>query len=184
MGRQQQFCSISCRNRSNGRRVGGWNKARIEIVCENCGIVFTVPPHRVKTARACSKPCVAALHSRERRGKVGLGDTNPIWKGGIQTYRQYRKDSCERCGSDIHLLVHHKDKNRYNNALDNLETLCRRCHAIHHDSARFLPQGPRGPRTRFPQACEWCGATFVRAAGHLTQKFCSRRCANRARATR
>lgn len=42
---------------------------------------------------------------------------------------------CEECGFDkcIEILqVHHIDKNRYNNALDNLQVLCRNCHAMKH----------------------------------------------------
>jgi hypothetical protein len=41
-------------------------------------------------------------------------------------------DCCERCGSKIKLVVHHKDHNRRNNILDNLEILCSLCHVRHH----------------------------------------------------
>ncbi len=41
---------------------------------------------------------------------------------------------CERCGYDRHeiLQVHHKDKNRSNNDLDNLELICPNCHYEEH----------------------------------------------------
>jgi hypothetical protein len=29
-------------------------------------------------------------------------------------------------------LIHHKDHNRLNNQVDNLEPLCKRCHQEHH----------------------------------------------------
>ena len=47
---------------------------------------------------------------------------------GIQTYRRAKKTKCEWCGSINNLLVHHLDENRYNNNIDNLITLCKRCH--------------------------------------------------------
>ena len=44
---------------------------------------------------------------------------------------------CVRCGSEEQLVVHHKDGNgrgasNPNNSLENLETLCRACHATEH----------------------------------------------------
>ena len=41
---------------------------------------------------------------------------------------------CERCGFDHYaaIIVHHKDRDRDNNTLENLEVLCANCHAIEH----------------------------------------------------
>ena len=36
----------------------------------------------------------------------------------------------EHCGKPIPLEIHHKDANRFNNTLDNLELLCPTCHAM------------------------------------------------------
>ena len=44
-------------------------------------------------------------------------------------------NQCARCGFDKHLKVlevHHKDRNRSNNQLENLEILCPTCHTIEH----------------------------------------------------
>lgn len=140
-GRQKQFCSISCRNKPLGRATGGHNKNSVKVVCESCRAVFRVPLSRaVKTrVRACSRKCLGEIQSRERKGTFGVGPENGYWKGGIQTYRQHRKDVCERCGSTRHLVVHHKDENRCNNDPSNLETLCKRCHQIHHHCELSLP---------------------------------------------
>jgi len=43
-----------------------------------------------------------------------------------------KKTKCERCASKSNLVVHHRDRNRQNNALDNLETLCQLCHIQEH----------------------------------------------------
>lgn len=43
--------------------------------------------------------------------------------------------SCSRCGYNKHpqlLGIHHKDKNRENNNIENLEVLCANCHSEAH----------------------------------------------------
>lgn len=50
--------------------------------------------------------------------------------------------SCERCSynENIQILgVHHKDRNRKNNDLSNLEVLCPNCHSLEH--MKHLPHG-------------------------------------------
>ena len=40
---------------------------------------------------------------------------------------------CSACGiTDRALVVHHKDENRLNNELNNLQVMCRSCHTSHH----------------------------------------------------
>jgi DNA-directed RNA polymerase subunit RPC12/RpoP len=43
-------------------------------------------------------------------------------------------NTCQRCGSDAHILVHHVDGNHLNNPDDgsNWEILCKSCHQSHH----------------------------------------------------
>ena len=64
--------------------------------------------------------------------EIGVGSGNSYKNKhralGIQTYRRAKKTKCEWCGSTNNLLVHHLDENRYNNNIDNLITLCKRCH--------------------------------------------------------
>src|SRR5690606_35336733 len=44
------------------------------------------------------------------------------------------KGSCEICGKENALDVHHKDENPLNNSLENLQRLCRSCHIKIHRS--------------------------------------------------
>lgn len=59
------------------------------------------------------------------------------YKDGIGIYQKLKKMSldeleCERCGSKSHLLVHHKNRDRHNNELINLELVCKSCHQKEH----------------------------------------------------
>lgn len=71
---------------------------------------------------------------------LSSGTNHPLWKDGRSTYRQrlLKKSGkiakCTNCGiKDVRLLeAHHKDRNRSNNALSNLEWLCKNCHYLVH----------------------------------------------------
>ena len=42
---------------------------------------------------------------------------------------------CQRCGYNnepLILGIHHKDRNRHNNDISNLEILCPNCHSLEH----------------------------------------------------
>ena len=47
-------------------------------------------------------------------------------------YPIHAGDTCERCGSRGNLTRHHKDRDRGNNAPDNIVILCLRCHIREH----------------------------------------------------
>jgi hypothetical protein len=110
--------------------------------CEQCGkltYLHLARIERIETRKVkhtfCSQSCVAIFHGHLRTGEKGGN-----WKGGISIYPRafisIRKVALERdlsqCQGDGphkgRLEVHHKDKNRYNNNLDNLITLCSKCH--------------------------------------------------------
>lgn len=64
---------------------------------------------------------------------VPEGENSPVWKGGSVNY--YKRlafknleNCCDICKSKRKLQVHHKDRNRKNNKLSNLQILCSKCH--------------------------------------------------------
>lgn len=97
--------------------------------CPVCNKTFTCHASRPKTT--CSYSC-SNTHFRS-----GIG--NPNWKhDGCTDYRalafRHYEKVCSKCGfsNELALEVHHKDKNRKNNLLENLEVLCANCHNIEH----------------------------------------------------
>jgi 5-methylcytosine-specific restriction endonuclease McrA len=100
---------------------------------------------------------------RERNPDYQSGEKNPFWKGGTsesnicRTVRKILEDAnvdqhtCVRCGRykyPSRQNIHHKDENRLNNTLENLEVLCVRCHNGHAKGARHhRPLNKRDPKT-------------------------------------
>ena len=55
-----------------------------------------------------------------------------------KAFRGYKNYLCNRCRVDLssnirYLHVHHVDRNKKNNSIDNLEALCILCHTVEHD---------------------------------------------------
>lgn len=149
--RQPRFCSAQCRSEFAARQpkphVG---TIRLSKMCAYCGQQYQTNPTqvRLRNSNYCSRECVYAAMSEDRRG-----ERNPNWTGGTadpDAYgpnwnRQRRrakhrdKHTCQLCGyrsgGDRYLDVHHiipikkfkldwKEANR----LSNLISLCRFCH--------------------------------------------------------
>lgn len=138
----------ACRNSGKPRKPP---KIKESKTCLACGNAFTPTSNRQVWCHVCSpierrknriESCKQYYHqNKQLKGCHPKGEDSPNYKTGIGLYKSTRKEECERCGSSEHLVVHHKDRNRHNNKLDNLETLCRKCHfAEHHikdDKGRF-----------------------------------------------
>lgn len=62
---------------------------------------------------------------------------NSVWKGGVSPSYYYRIKSdikeCELCKRSYDLHIHHIDRDRKNNNIDNLIKVCRRCHSVLHN---------------------------------------------------
>lgn len=86
-------------------------------------------------------------------GNPYRGKDHPSYKHGwyvadrlrveVKEERRY----CERCDEDLkdvsrwHWVVHHKDNDHYNNAIENLELLCKRCHQVEHECHKAFDKG-------------------------------------------
>jgi 5-methylcytosine-specific restriction endonuclease McrA len=79
------------------------------------------------------------------------------------------KYKCVRCGSKLNLVIHHKDgtgrgKPINNNSLENLETLCRCCHAYTHNMLNRWSE-------KYNQ-CRWCKTTKRKHNAHGLCRKC------------
>ena len=117
-------------------------------VCIKCGNVIT---NKRKGLKYCSSRCRSAYgaykwclkNNKFEKPGVGSGgnqeaNKNAQFKDGIGIYHKLaflnKPNLCERCGSTINLLVHHRNHIRSNNELYNLEILCKSCHQKHHET--------------------------------------------------
>jgi hypothetical protein len=126
-----KYCSIKCRaeGQKNGKKV----------ICDVCGKdVWRTPKDfgRSKSGKFfCSKSC-----QTKWRNEFYSGEKHYLWRGGEFVYRNLMLKSgnfpkCKLCGiDDIRILVvHHRDKNRKNQKLENLVWLCMNCHHLVHN---------------------------------------------------
>ena len=135
-----KYCSKECqyKGQSTGKR----------LACATCGKVVyktvTAQKRSISGEFFCSGSCQTVW-----RNKQYSGERHANWTNGKSVYRKIMQrknvpEICEKCKTDDNriLAVHHKDKNRENNAPDNLIWLCHNCHyLVHHfkeESEGFL----------------------------------------------
>lgn len=121
------YCSTKCRS------------TKVTKVCAECGISFKRRASNTSKSGLyfCTRPC-------KDKGQKHIKEIQPDHYGtsdGSYKYRQKELEhygtECTRCGykESIYAIdVHHRDRDRENNSLSNLEVLCCNCHAIEHRS--------------------------------------------------
>ena len=114
------FCSQVCYGLSS----------RKETPCIICGTPILAHLHKKTCSRACSNKNRAGI-----RYKVGSPHDKVKDQRAVKIrLMKERGVKCERCGYDRQeiLHVHHKDRDRSNNKLNNLELICPNCHYEEH----------------------------------------------------
>ena len=118
--RGKVYCSRDCYGIS----------CRKEHSCSVCKVPILSREKKKTCSRKCSNINRAGIKYKglKRRDKV---TTQRILK---QRIIENRGALCQKCSFDYSkiLVVHHKDRNRENNSLSNLELLCPNCHALEH----------------------------------------------------
>ena len=124
-------CSIGCTSIAKGNTI--------ECTCDHCGETFPKAKSKVAASRSgkvfCSRDCKDKAQSymiEIQPDHYGTGTGESSYRHTAIKTHGYK---CQRCGYDSNpaaIDVHHKDHNRDNNDLSNLEVLCANCHAIHH----------------------------------------------------
>lgn len=109
------------------------------LVCPQCGATFTTKPCKARHGRRfCSVACRSQAHPPPvKRGNQHAFRGDQAKRMALYyRARQLTKHipQCNRCDAPAQ-VTHHRDENWRNNALENLERLCRRCHVAHHEPA-------------------------------------------------
>lgn len=134
-----KYCSRRCSALSQ-------MKVRITKECATCGKGVHRSPRDIKRSKSgqffCTKRCQTLW-----RNSLYVGSKHGNWRHGRTAYRSIlgrakRKKVCVVCKTkDMRVLtVHHIDKDRTNNAVENLAWLCHNCHFLvhHYDVGRDL----------------------------------------------
>ncbi len=127
--RRQTYCSNQCKGLDQSRSL---TAERINRECLWCHKVFQIKSWLLKVStggRYCSLECKKAFRAHDRFANPKAS----AYRVNAMATRENR--TCERCGySKVPelVLVHHKDGDRSNGALDNLELLCPNCHGEDH----------------------------------------------------
>lgn len=126
----EHYCSIGCGNNHN------INTNIVECICSHCGILFSRKKSRLKNSKHsvyfCSRECKDFGQSYIKQIQP------PHYNTGESNYRSKAlaafANKCSICSyADVNALeVHHIDKDRTNNSLNNLIILCANCHTLVH----------------------------------------------------
>ena len=114
------FCSMICYGIS----------CRKEVPCLICARPILASLNK----KTCSRPC-ANKHREGIKYKINRPRDKVVSERALKIRLLNEKGAfCEICGYDKYeiLQVHHKDRNRNNNILDNLSLICPNCHCEEH----------------------------------------------------
>lgn len=132
--KNSSFCSRSCSATNTNRRFPKRNP-RV-LVCANCG--NKIP---YNNTRFCSQECSSKYKANStlnmflENNYIGRVKITTV----LRTWLLNRvENKCEKCGwgetnpysNNVALDIHHKDGNRRNNTLENIEILCPNCHSL------------------------------------------------------
>jgi hypothetical protein len=128
-----KYCSRACSY--SGRKNGK------VITCDVCGKQIYKQQKAILSSKSkklfCSKKCSLKWHNSEF-----IESNHANWKFGTFAYKRILqragiKEKCILCSKiDLRILVvHHLDKNRKNNKVNNLVWACRNCHHLIHNYA-------------------------------------------------
>lgn len=131
-----KFCSRKC---SAIYRANNLTPLPPNVKCAHCKKDFHLSPSKMAASKSGLYFCCRE-HKDLSQCIGGIKEIMPSHYdvASENTYRRIAFASkpkvCERCNFDKEpaIIVHHRDRNRDNNDISNLEVLCANCHAIEH----------------------------------------------------
>lgn len=145
---RDRYCSAACKAAAAKKR-----KELEDRTCPWCGATFSPATSR---RQYCSRTCANAAHSVRMRGKGNshfkTGTSYAKWFAEMRPLVLDRDGHicivCQKAeqikvtawkGQDVdrsNLVIHHINEDPTDNSPENLVTLCKTCHAVHHKSAQ------------------------------------------------
>ena len=118
--RGRVFCSAECYGKAN----------RKEKPCTVCGTPILARENKITCSRSCANKNRAGAKYKIGRPKDNVKDQRAVKLRLIEA----RGTACERCGyAKLPILhVHHRNRDRSNNSLSNLELICPNCNYEEH----------------------------------------------------
>jgi len=133
-----KFCTQKCSSIYNRAHE---IKSEPNVICAHCKKSFYMNETKKKNSKSGFHFCCRE-HKDLAQCIGGIKEIMPPHYGTGSPENTYRRIAfaskpkvCERCSYDKHeaaIIVHHRDHDRSNNDLSNLEVLCAICHAIEH----------------------------------------------------
>lgn len=131
-----KFCSVKCSSKHQNRRKANL----ITINCSLCEKIIQRKESQIKKSKSGLLFCCKRHKDLAQRLSSGFSLIYPShYKDGkFIDYRKLAFDfyehKCSECqfSNILALDVHHKDANRNNNIITNLQILCANCHTIKH----------------------------------------------------
>lgn len=137
LGKGKNFCSKVC----SGKFRKASAPRQQELECAMCHIKFPVTQSRLRQTKSGLRFCSMRCKGKAQRIEGGIKDFKPSHYGSKERYRviafKNLPNQCNVCNYKdcIPILeVHHKDSNKENNDISNLEILC----PTHHSERHFL----------------------------------------------
>lgn len=130
-----RFCSSSCSSIYKSK------KSRVELNCENCNMVIFKRKSSLINSKHkvyfCNRICKEKAQSLKGKCKIirpnhyGKSNNFSFYKDLIKKTKNPKCSDCKESRRYI-LVVHHKDSDRKNNNINNLEIVCANCHMKRH----------------------------------------------------
>lgn len=113
----------------------------LELVCDHCASPFVRAKSKLDLSKSGKYFCSRECKDSAQKYMVEIQPNHYGILSGQSSYREkafrHYMPVCNRCSYSniLALEVHHKDRNRENNDILNLEILCANCHTIEHKGA-------------------------------------------------
>ena len=133
-----RVCSRLCAHRSASLRNIKHKEPNVK--CSYCNKLFYISDSKRKNSKSGLHFCCKKHKDLAQRVENGFFELHPTHYGSGRTGYRAKAfytygEKCQLCGYDRHpgiLQVHHKDKDRNNNQIENLLVCCPNCHAEQH----------------------------------------------------